>query len=133
MLHYLTQARYLGMIVSLIHVARDISGPVCHCLEQLVFKLPRIKQANYDMPSPSSKTPFAMDHIPNEILSHIFSYLLTEREKHRLRDDWIDHILPVRLVCHRWNDLATAISSEQSRSSRVRTRSKTTLVPGINF
>ncbi|EWY87301.1 hypothetical protein FOYG_11519 [Fusarium oxysporum NRRL 32931] len=74
-----------------------------------------------------------MDHIPNEILSHIFSYLLTEREKHRLRDDWIDHILPVRLVCHRWNDLANAISSEQSRSSRMRTRSKTTLVPGINF
>ncbi|RKL25447.1 hypothetical protein BFJ68_g87 [Fusarium oxysporum] len=49
-----------------------------------------------------------MDHLPNETLSHIFSYLLTEREKHRLRDDWIDHILPVRLVCHRWNDLATA-------------------------
>ncbi|KAJ9417671.1 hypothetical protein QL093DRAFT_2416719 [Fusarium oxysporum] len=60
------------------------------------------------MPSPSSKTTFAMDHLPNEILSHIFSYLLTEREKHRLRDDWIDHILPVRLVCHRWNDLGTA-------------------------
>ncbi|KAG7411128.1 hypothetical protein Forpe1208_v009911 [Fusarium oxysporum f. sp. rapae] len=38
-----------------------------------------------------------MDHLPNEILSHIFSYLLNEREKHRLRDDWIDQILPVRL------------------------------------
>ncbi|KAF4439274.1 hypothetical protein FACUT_4211 [Fusarium acutatum] len=35
-----------------------------------------------------------MDHIPNEILSHILSYLLTDSEKHRLRDDRIDHILP---------------------------------------
>lgn len=48
-----------------------------------------------------------MDHIPNEILSHILSYLLTDREKHRLRGDSICHVLPVRLVCQRWNDLAT--------------------------
>ncbi|RBA16032.1 hypothetical protein FPRO05_11882 [Fusarium proliferatum] len=38
-----------------------------------------------------------MDHIPNEILSHILSYLLTDREKHRLRGDSICHVLPVRL------------------------------------
>ncbi|KAF5590331.1 hypothetical protein FPANT_6045 [Fusarium pseudoanthophilum] len=38
-----------------------------------------------------------MDHIPNEILSHILSYLLTDREKHRLHQDRIDHVLPVRL------------------------------------
>ncbi|KAF5664850.1 hypothetical protein FDENT_12774 [Fusarium denticulatum] len=35
-----------------------------------------------------------MDHIPNEILSHIFSYLLTDKEKHRLREDSIRHVLP---------------------------------------
>ncbi|KAG4283082.1 hypothetical protein FPRO06_09755 [Fusarium proliferatum] len=38
-----------------------------------------------------------MDHIPNEILSHILSYLLTDRQKHRLHEDSIDDILPVRL------------------------------------
>ncbi|QGI83996.1 uncharacterized protein FFB20_07449 [Fusarium fujikuroi] len=38
-----------------------------------------------------------MDHIPNEILSHILSYLLTDREKRRLRKDSICHVLPVRL------------------------------------
>ncbi|KAF5564815.1 hypothetical protein FPHYL_4542 [Fusarium phyllophilum] len=38
-----------------------------------------------------------MDHIPNEILSHIFSHLLTDREKQRLHQDRIDCILPVRL------------------------------------
>lgn len=48
-----------------------------------------------------------MDHIPNEILSHILSYLLTDRQKHRLHEDSIDDILPVRLVCRLWNDLAT--------------------------
>ncbi|KAF5614978.1 uncharacterized protein FTJAE_13511 [Fusarium tjaetaba] len=35
-----------------------------------------------------------MDHIPNEILSHILSYLLTDRGKHRLREDSIRHVLP---------------------------------------
>ncbi|KAG5750682.1 hypothetical protein H9Q72_006745 [Fusarium xylarioides] len=38
-----------------------------------------------------------MDLIPNEILSHILSYLLTDREKHRLREDSIRHVLPIRL------------------------------------
>ncbi|KAF5990060.1 hypothetical protein FBULB1_291 [Fusarium bulbicola] len=47
-----------------------------------------------------------MDHVPNEILGHILSFLLTEKERHRLHDDTIDHILPVRLVCRRWNYLA---------------------------
>ncbi|KAF5644573.1 hypothetical protein F52700_2576 [Fusarium sp. NRRL 52700] len=39
-----------------------------------------------------------MVHFPNEILSHIFSYLLTEREKHRLHDDTIGDSLDVRLL-----------------------------------
>ncbi|KAF4948635.1 hypothetical protein FGADI_9539 [Fusarium gaditjirri] len=38
-----------------------------------------------------------MDRIPNEVLSHILSYLLPGREKHRLPRDRIDHVLPVRL------------------------------------
>ncbi|KAF5661641.1 hypothetical protein FCIRC_11761 [Fusarium circinatum] len=38
-----------------------------------------------------------MDRFPDEVLSHIFSYLLTEREKHRLHDDTIEHALDVRL------------------------------------
>ncbi|KAF4438663.1 f-box protein [Fusarium austroafricanum] len=46
--------------------------------------------------------------IPNEVLSHIFSFLLTGEQKHRICNEWswIIDILPVRLVCRLWNDLA---------------------------
>ncbi|KAF4950600.1 hypothetical protein FSARC_13135 [Fusarium sarcochroum] len=46
-------------------------------------------------------------NIPNEVLSTIFSYLMTDLQKRRLHHDSVTDIWPVRLVCRRWNDLAT--------------------------
>ncbi|KAJ4244221.1 hypothetical protein NW762_014603 [Fusarium torreyae] len=45
--------------------------------------------------------------IPNEVLSTIFSYLMDPSQKHRLHHDFIVNIWPVRLVCRKWNNLAT--------------------------
>ncbi|KAF5722086.1 hypothetical protein FMUND_3178 [Fusarium mundagurra] len=59
-----------------------------------------------------------MDHIPNEILSHILSYLLTDRQKQRLHPDRIDHILPVRLQSKK-----TAVDGFRSWEKLLRTES----------
>ncbi|RSL89579.1 hypothetical protein CEP51_001126 [Fusarium floridanum] len=48
-----------------------------------------------------------LNHFPDEVLSTIFSHLTTKAQKHRLHDDFIVDIWPVRLVCRRWNVLAT--------------------------
>ncbi|KAF7558107.1 hypothetical protein G7Z17_g85 [Cylindrodendrum hubeiense] len=48
-----------------------------------------------------------LNNLPNEVLSNIFSHLLTDLQKHRLHNDFIVDIWPVRLVCRKWNDLAT--------------------------
>jgi hypothetical protein len=45
--------------------------------------------------------------LPNEVLSHIFSFILTDRQKHNLQEDWLIDTWSVRLVCRQWNDLAT--------------------------
>ncbi|RYC92658.1 hypothetical protein BFJ63_vAg4391 [Fusarium oxysporum f. sp. narcissi] len=74
-----------------------------------------------------------MDHIPNEILSHIFSYLLIERESIVCATTGLIISCPSALSVTDEMISRPPISSEQSRSSRVRTRSKTTLIPGINF
>lgn len=48
-----------------------------------------------------------LNHFPDEVLSNIFSHLTTKAQKHRLHNDFIVDIWPVRLVCRRWNVLAT--------------------------
>ncbi|RSL52991.1 hypothetical protein CEP54_010619 [Fusarium duplospermum] len=48
-----------------------------------------------------------LNHFPDGVLSNIFSHLITKAQKHRLHDDFIVDIWPVRLVCRRWNVLAT--------------------------
>ncbi|RSL74559.1 hypothetical protein CEP53_000149 [Fusarium sp. AF-6] len=48
-----------------------------------------------------------LNYFPDEVLSTIFSHLTTKAQKHRLHDDFIVDIWPVRLVCRRWNVLAT--------------------------
>ncbi|CAJ0541359.1 Ff.00g080110.m01.CDS01 [Fusarium sp. VM40] len=45
--------------------------------------------------------------LPNEVLSHIFSFILTDKQKHHLSEDWLIDTWSVRLVCRQWNDLAT--------------------------
>ncbi|KAM0319239.1 hypothetical protein ACHAPQ_010405 [Fusarium lateritium] len=45
--------------------------------------------------------------LPNEVLSHIFSFILTDKQKHRLEEDWLLDTWLIRLVCRHWNDLAT--------------------------
>ncbi|KAG8356690.1 hypothetical protein FVEN_g5555 [Fusarium venenatum] len=46
-------------------------------------------------------------YLPDEILSAIFSHLLTPSQRHHCRDDWHHDSTQVRLVCHRWNAIAT--------------------------
>ncbi|KAI8711473.1 F-box domain-containing protein [Fusarium sp. LHS14.1] len=48
-----------------------------------------------------------LNHFPDEVLSNVFNHLTTRAQKHRLHDDFIVDIWPVRLVCRRWNVLAT--------------------------
>ncbi|XEV05137.1 hypothetical protein FSHL1_010424 [Fusarium sambucinum] len=46
-------------------------------------------------------------YVPDEILSAIFSHLLTPSQRHHCRDDWHHDSTQVRLVCRRWNAIAT--------------------------
>ncbi|KAF5657052.1 hypothetical protein FHETE_10635 [Fusarium heterosporum] len=45
--------------------------------------------------------------LPNEVLSHVFSYVLDEWQKLHYGNDFFPDLWRVRLVCRRWNDLAT--------------------------
>ncbi|KAM0234693.1 hypothetical protein ACHAP5_009963 [Fusarium lateritium] len=45
--------------------------------------------------------------LPNEVLSNIFSFILTDKQKLKLQEDWLLDTLSIRLVCRHWNDLAT--------------------------
>ncbi|KAG8668440.1 hypothetical protein FPOAC2_07722 [Fusarium poae] len=46
-------------------------------------------------------------YLPDEVLNEIFSHLLTPNRKHHFRHDWHDDCTQVRLVCKRWNVVAT--------------------------
>ncbi|UZP40643.1 hypothetical protein NXS19_008459 [Fusarium pseudograminearum] len=46
-------------------------------------------------------------NFPNEVLSKIFSHLLTDNEKHCLDSQHLGDITKVRLVCRLWNELAS--------------------------
>ncbi|KAJ4328103.1 hypothetical protein N0V84_001471 [Fusarium piperis] len=49
-----------------------------------------------------------LNDFPNEVLSTIFSHLSTKRDKHCLDSRYFPRVWPIRLVCRRWNDIATA-------------------------
>ncbi|OBS20687.1 hypothetical protein FPOA_07026 [Fusarium poae] len=48
-------------------------------------------------------------YLPDEVLNEIFSHLLTPNRKHHFHVDWHDDCTQVRLVCQRWNAIATQI------------------------
>ncbi|KAM0431376.1 hypothetical protein ACHAPT_005353 [Fusarium lateritium] len=48
-----------------------------------------------------------VNKFPNEVLSNIFGHLTTRAQKHRLHNDHLTEIWPIRLVCRRWNAIAT--------------------------
>jgi hypothetical protein len=46
-------------------------------------------------------------NFPNELLSEVLSYLVTPKQKSRLGNDWLHDIAQARLVCRRWNQVAS--------------------------